>query len=90
MDTNFRQVSRQDQVVLRLSIGLGEIFSLIDQLGPAERLLVSRHLDQTWADQFEVLLNRIQARVPPEISEEEVLRDVAEAVREVRSSSAWV
>lgn len=90
MDTNFRQVSRQDQVVLKLSIGLGEIFSLIDQLGPAERLLVSRHLDQTWADKFEVLLNRIQARVPPEISEEEVLRDVAEAVREVRSSSAQV
>ena len=77
------------QVTLQLSIGFEQVLFLVDQLGPAERLLVSRHLDQSWAEQFAALLDRIQARVPPEISEAEVLRDVAEAVREVRASSAW-
>lgn len=78
-----------NQVTLQLNIGFEQVLSLVDQLEPAERLLVSRHLDQTWAEQFAALLDRIQARVPPEISEAEVLRDVAEAVREVRASSAW-
>jgi|GEM_PF-2644997 len=77
------------QVTLQLNIGFEQVLSLVDQLGPAERLLVSRHLDQSWAEQFAALLDRIQARVPPEISESEVLRDVAEAVRDVRASSAW-
>ena len=77
-----------NQVTLQLSIGLEQVLSLVDQLGPAERLLVSRHLDQSWAEQFTELLDRIQARVPPQISEAEVLRDVAEAVREVRAVSA--
>ncbi len=77
------------QVTLQLNIGFEQVLSLVDQLGPAERLLVSRHLDQSWAEQFAALLDRIQARVPPEISESEVLRDVAEAVREVRASFAW-
>jgi len=75
------------QVTLQLNIDLEQVLSLVDQLGPAERLLVSRHLDQTWAEQFEALLDRIQARVPPDILEAEVLRDVAEAVREARASS---
>lgn len=77
------------QVTLQLNIGFEQVLSLVDQLGPAERLLVSRHLDQSWAEQFTALLDRIQARVRPEISESEVLRDVAEAVRDVRASSAW-
>lgn len=77
------------EVTLQLNIGFEQVLSLVDQLGPAERLLVSRHLDQSWAEQFAALLDRIQARVPPEISESEVLRDVAEAVRDVRASSAW-
>ncbi len=77
------------QVTLQLNIGFEQVLSLVDQLGPAERLLVSRHLDQSWAEQFAALVDRIQARVPPEISESEVLRDVAEAVRDVRASSAW-
>lgn len=77
-----------NQVTLQLNIGLEQVLSLVDQLGPTERLLVSRHLDQSWAEQFAALLDRIQARVPPEISEAEVLRDVAEAVREVRTASA--
>jgi len=77
------------QVTLQLNIGFEQVLSLVDQLGPAERLLVSRHLDQSWAEQFAALLDRIQARVPPEISESEVLRDVAEAARDVRASSAW-
>ena len=34
----------------------------------------------SWAEEFRALLDRIQARVPPDISEAEVLRDVAEAV----------
>jgi hypothetical protein len=76
------------QVTLQLSIGFEQVLSLVDQLGPAERLLVSRHLDQSWEEQFTALLDRIQARVPPDISEAEVLRDVAEAVREVRAASA--
>ena len=75
------------QVTPQLNIGLEQVLYLVDQLGPTERLLVSRHLDQSWAEQFAALLDRIQARVPPEISEAEVLRDVAEAVREVRASS---
>jgi hypothetical protein len=75
------------QVTLQLSIGFEQVLSLVDQLGPAERLLVSRHLDQSWEEQFTALLDRIQARVPPDISEAEVLRDVAEAVREVRAAS---
>jgi len=50
------------QVTLQLSIGFEQVLSLVDQLGPAERLLVSRHLDQNWAEQFEALLDRIQAR----------------------------
>ncbi len=74
------------QVTLELSIS--QILSLIDQLEPAEQLLVSRRLDQTWAERFEALLDRVQARVPSEIPEAEVLRDVAEAVREVRALSA--
>jgi hypothetical protein len=77
------------QVTLQLNIGLEQVLSLVDQLGPAERLLVSRHLDQNWAEQFEALLDRIQARVPSEISETEVLHDVAEAIREVRAASTW-
>jgi hypothetical protein len=54
-----------NQVTLQLNIGLEQVLSLVDQLGPAERLLVSRHLDQSWAEQFAGLLDRIQARVPP-------------------------
>jgi len=77
-----------NQVTLQLNIGLEQVLSLVDQLGPAERLLVSRHLDQSWAEQFAGLLNRIQARVSPQISEAEVLHDVAEAIREVRAMSA--
>ena len=46
------------QVTLQLSIGFEQVLSLVDQLGPAERLLVSRHLDQNWAEQFEALLDR--------------------------------
>ena len=75
------------QVTLQLSIDLEQVLSLVDQLGPAVRLLVSRHLNQTWAEEFTALPDRIQSRVPPEISEAKVLRDVAEAVREARASS---
>jgi len=64
---------------------LEQVLTLINQLGATEKLLIRRHLERDWAEQFAALLDRIQARVPPDISEEEVYADVAKAIREVRA-----
>jgi pentose-5-phosphate-3-epimerase len=64
---------------------LEQVLTLIDQFGATEKLLIRRHLERDWAEQFAALMDRIQARVPPDISEEEVYDDVAEAIREVRA-----
>jgi O-phosphoseryl-tRNA(Cys) synthetase len=64
---------------------LEQVLTLINQLGATEKLLIRRHLERDWAEQFAALMDRIQARVPPDISEEEVYADVAEAIREVRA-----
>lgn len=67
------------------NLELEEVLTLIDQFGATEKLLIRRHLERDWAEQFAALLDRIQARVSPDISEEEVYTDVAEAIREARA-----
>jgi len=70
---------------LELRPDLEQVLALIDQFNPTEKLLIRRHLEEDWAAQFEALLDRIQARVPANISVEEVYADVAEAIRDVRA-----
>jgi hypothetical protein len=69
----------------RANLELEEVLTLIDQFDAAKKLLIRRHLERDWAEQFAALLDRIQARVPSDIPEEEVYADVAEAIREVRA-----
>ena len=67
-----------------LELDLEQVLTLIDQFDATEKLLIRRHLERDWAEQFAALLDRIQARVSLDISEEEVYTDVAEAIREAR------
>jgi len=64
---------------------LERVLVLIDRFSPEDKLFLRRYLEQDWAEQFAALLDRVQSRVPDTISEQEVARDVAEAIRAVRA-----
>lgn len=70
---------------LELRFDVEQVIDLINQFSAEEKLRIRRHLEQDWARQFAALLDRIQARVPQQLSEAEVAADVDEAIREVRA-----
>ena len=66
----------------RLSIN--QVLALIDQFPPEDQLRIRRHLERNWAEKLGALFDRVQARVPDTISEQEAANDIAKAIRDVR------
>ena len=58
----------------------GEVIEKLLRFGPADRL--SR---KEWRERAEALLDRVQSRVPPELSEAEIEAGIDEAVKEMRA-----
>ncbi len=70
---------------LEQRLGINQVLALIDQFPPEDQLRIRRHLEENWAEKLGALFDRVQSRVPDTISEQEVMNDVAEAIRDVRA-----
>jgi len=74
---------------IRLEISFQKLLSVIDQLGPDEKLLLRKKLEKqkvtTWQERFGSALQRL-GRKNIRFSEKEVVEDVKKAIAEVRNS----
>lgn len=65
-----------------------EVWELVTKLQPQEQQIIRRRLNETWAKSFGRVLDSIEARLPRNISEEEIQADIEAAIREVRESKS--
>ena len=75
---------------VKLEISFQKLLSIIDQLGPDEKLLLRKKLEKqkvaTWRERFGIALQRL-GRKNIRFSEKEVIEDVKKAIAEVRNSA---
>ena len=75
---------------LRLEIPFQKLLSIVDQLGPDEKLLLKKKLEKqkiaTWQERFGGALQQL-GRKNRGLSEKKVAEDVKRAIAEVRGSA---
>lgn len=75
---------------IKLEIPFQKLLSIIDQLGPDEKLVLKKKLEKqkvtTWQKRFEKALNQL-GKKNIGFSEKEVAADVKKAIAEVRVSA---
>jgi len=73
---------------IKLEIPFQKLLSIIDQLGPDEKLLLKKKLEKqkitTWQKRFEKALNQL-GKKNIGFSKKKVAKDVKKAIAEVRS-----
>lgn len=75
---------------IRFEVSFQKLLSIVDQLGPDEKLLLRKKLEKqklaTWQDRFGSALQRL-GRKNIRFPEKEVVEDVKKAIVEVRGSA---
>lgn len=75
---------------LKLEIPFQQLISIIDQLGPDEKLILKKKLEKqkvtTWQERFGQALQQLGKKNIP-FSEKEVAEDIKKAIAEVRASA---
>lgn len=57
----------------------------VDLLSDEQKAILRHKLNDEWSRDFGRVVGEIRASVPADISEEEVMADIEEAIREVRT-----
>jgi hypothetical protein len=67
-----------------MEVTFDNLLKMVDDLSPEQKRILRQHLDEDWSARFGATLAVIHANMPAGISQEEIERDVEDAVEDVR------